>query len=575
MYNSQISRLFCLCLLLICALNISAQAQGYEKEINATEKPRVRIVNRAGRVSVVAANEQQSSVLVKAASVGQPVSEKEISANASSGIVEIAVTPRKTNSESERIDLSVRVPARSRVEVVTDAGSVDLIGNLEEAVANTNTGTIRADVPLEALSFKFFWSASRPRYFSEKELPPVKEKAAGKFEIAGRFGEKDAKPEERVKLNLTTERGVVLLGVDPAMVPTDLRERKLTEAARAIIASGDEDLTDAIRKVSPHLFRDYVRELPAHQGYAPTLVKRTPPTSATLSSNSAQLVRLNVNVTDRLGRAISGLTARNFKVIENNEPKEVAQVEASNAPFNLVLLLDVSGSVEERLDYIRKAARSFVRTVGPQDRVAVISFRDDVQLIADFTTDRSKLISAIDQIQAGGATTLYDSLAYVLLHTLKPLRGERCAVVVLSDGDDNRSFVPFPALLEATIESGAIIYPLYVPSGLIPVDSAPNALAAIDPMRSKFLTLTSRAEREGRQLAENSGGFFYPITRIEDLQKAYDDIISQLRTSYTLTYASGKSETRERRVRVRVDRENASVRMSPAVELALPTSNQQ
>ncbi|HVG39845.1 MAG TPA: hypothetical protein VM870_11180, partial [Pyrinomonadaceae bacterium] len=174
-----------------------AAAQTFEREISASEKPRVRVVNRAGRVSVVAAPEQSSAVLLKATSMGRALDEKDVGiTTAASGTIEIQLA----SSSAGRIDVEVRVPVRSRVEVTTEAGSIDLIGNLEEAEAATDTGTIRADVPLDALSYKFFWSASRPRYFSERELPPVKEKAGGKFEIAGRFGEKDAKQEERVKL---------------------------------------------------------------------------------------------------------------------------------------------------------------------------------------------------------------------------------------------------------------------------------------------------------------------------------------------------------------------------------------
>jgi len=66
-----------------------------------------------------------------------------------------------------------------------------------------------------------------------------------------------------VRLNFRTERGVVLLNVDPAMVPSDLRERPLTEAAKAIVRSGDPGLIDAIRKVSPKMFGDYAMTLPA------------------------------------------------------------------------------------------------------------------------------------------------------------------------------------------------------------------------------------------------------------------------------------------------------------------------
>jgi hypothetical protein len=140
----------------------------------------------------------------------------------------------------------------------------------------------------------------------------------------------------------------------------------------------------------------------------------------------------------------------------------------------------------------------------------------------------------------------------------------------MSDGDDNKSFVPFPAILEATMESGALIYPLYVPSGLIPESSVPKPEITIDPLRTRYLTLTSRAEEEARKLAAVSGGVYYPIRRMEDLQKAYDDVVRQLRTAYTITYASNSTPAGARRVRVRTNREGASVRLSPVVGVATP-----
>ncbi len=154
-----------------------------------------------------------------------------------------------------------------------------------------------------------------------------------------------------------------------------------------------------------------------------------------------------------------------------------------------------------------------------------------------------------------------------------PLRGERSAVVILSDGDDNRSFVPFPSLLEATRETGALIYPLYVPSELIPEDSVSvKDMTTVDPTRTRYLTVTSRADSEGRKLASASGGIYYPITRLEELQKAYDDVVAQLRFSYTITYESDLSGTTERRVRVRVNRDGTIVRLSPAIGVTAATN---
>ena len=164
--------------------------------------------------------------------------------------------------EKDRIDVVVHVPARTKVKIESEAGAVDVVGNFESAEVSTNTGTIHADVPLDAVKFDFIWSASRPRFLSDVELPKVKEKAAGVFTISGKLGNEKPEKEERVQLSLLTQRGVILLNVDPAMVPPDLRERPLTEAARAIVRSGDSQLTDAIRKVSPKMFGDFASTLP-------------------------------------------------------------------------------------------------------------------------------------------------------------------------------------------------------------------------------------------------------------------------------------------------------------------------
>ena len=225
------------------------------------------------------------------------------------------------------------------------AGAVDVIGSVESAVVKTDTGTIHADVPLEQLKFNFVWEASKPRYMSDVELPEVKDKAGGVYKLSGRLGDKDAKKEELVALDFRTQRGVVLLNIDPERAPSDLRERPLTEAARAIVRSGDSQLVEAIRKVSPKMFGDYARTLPPPEK-EPALVRRTPP-GRIVSAVAPQLMRFNASVTDRNGRAIGGMRESDFTVWENGIERRVTNVSPANEPFNLVLLLDVSGSVEE------------------------------------------------------------------------------------------------------------------------------------------------------------------------------------------------------------------------------------
>jgi VWFA-related protein len=558
--TSQLKYLFVILSLLHISIAISAQS--LSREINVPAQVSVEIRNGNGRVYLTAVEEQHKRISIKAEAPGGSVKESDLNISSSDDKVKIGINGEKENN---RIDLYIYVPERTDVHIVSDSGAVDVVGKLREATVDTNTGTIRADVPVEALSYNFLWTASRPRYFSSLELGKVSEKAGGKYKMEGRLGDKKADKREQIHLNLTTQRGVILFGVDQKMVPSDLQERELTKAAKAIAKSGDPVLVEAISKVSPKLFRDYIQTLPNHKGPEPTLISHRKLNSP-VDLNSNRLFRFNAHVTDRLGRAISGLTARDFNIFERGEKRTITEVVPTTAPFNLVLLLDLSGSVEERFDFIRKAALAFVDAASPQDNIAITSFRNDIQVISEFTSDHRLLKERIGQMEVGGATALYDALAYTLVHTLKPIRGERTAIIILSDGDDNKSFLPFPALLDIITESGALIYPLYIPSALIP--SSRVSKETSDPTRSKYLTLTTEAEEQGRQLAKESGGIYYPIARLEEVKMAFDDVIKQLRSSYTVTYESKSTgEITDRGLRVSVVREGVSIHLSPVVSI--------
>jgi hypothetical protein len=195
----------------------------------------------------------------------------------------------------KRIDLTVHVPERTNLKITTGEGEVRVSGDFARVDVETETGTISADVPLENLAYNFLWTASRPRFISDVELSEVKEKSAGRFAVSGRVNKetpkskfsgvklfedekvsdttdeptdngqlttdnkedkkdkkKKAKKEENKeqktkdegkktkgegqnRLNFSTARGIVLLNVNPNEVPSDLRERPLTNAAKAII----------------------------------------------------------------------------------------------------------------------------------------------------------------------------------------------------------------------------------------------------------------------------------------------------------------------------------------------------
>lgn len=557
----------------VSSLWLTADAQTLVREVSGAS---IEIVNRSGRVFAKAEGSlADKKVGSLTATSPKGVSDGEIKMTTAAGRTLITVA---ASDAKKRIDLNLTLPERTSIKVATAAGGVEAMGNFASVIVKTETGTVAVDVPAEDLTYSLFWTESRPRYLADFDIAEVKEKSAGRFEIKGRRLEDGEAKKQKLKvksdsvrpeseepqtedqtpkavsLNLTTARGIILLNVSPNEVMSDLRERPLTNAAKAIVRSGDSLLMEAIRRASPKYFGDYARTLPP--------VTRQPSFAqkgARLDVPNAELKNALVRVTDLKNRAIADLTVDDFEVTENGARREVVGVTRSTAPFNLVLLLDVSGSVENYVNFIRKAARSFVETVDETDRVSIVMFNEDVKVLSSFTTDKQKLSKSLDTFDAGGGTAYYDALAYAIADTLRPMKGERTAIVILTDGDDNRSFLAFESLMGSIQESGALLYPLYVPSGLIAAAAA-NPDADIDPVRRKYMSLSVKAEGEGERLARVSGGVYYPISDIAQIQRAYEDIVVQLRTAYNVTFrsdtASANGGGASQRLKVRSKRPN-------------------
>ncbi len=547
----------------------AANAQEFKKTLKLSASSTIEIVNRSGKIDVRATvGDEEPFIRAVSADGAAP---REVSETNDGGKMRFEVLP--VNSR-KRIDVTLAIPERSSVVLSTRAGEIRVSGNFATVKASTETGTIATDVPLDNVAYSFWWTASRPRYLSDTPLAEVKEKSAGRFVIAGTMAVKSKKPvnaddpektPDPINLNFTTERGIVLVNVNPNEVPSDLRERPLTNAAKAIIRSGDGLLMEAIRRASPKYFGEYAATLPPLK-----LEPRFSQTPDGPTGPNSELKRVIARVSDLNNRAVTDLKKEDFEMTEAGDDREIVSVEPTTAPFNLVLLLDVSGSVENYVDFIRKAARAFITTASPNDRIAIIIFNEDVKQLSTFTSDKGKLSESLDTFDAGGGTSYYDAVAFVLADTLRPLRGERSAIVVLTDGDDNHSFLPFDALLGSIQESGALIYPLYVPSSLIAASRGQEINRPIDEVRNRYMGLTTKAEGEGERLAQISGGVYYPISQLGEIQKAYDDIVMQLRTAYSITFRStlydpGNKRATSPRIKLKVKRENAFVRLGSVV----------
>ncbi|MEO6052167.1 MAG: hypothetical protein ABIP78_12675, partial [Pyrinomonadaceae bacterium] len=263
--------LYIICFVL--AFSHTSDSQDLTHELNIAVGGTVEIVNKYGRISVKAEpSVADKPVASKISATSQKgVSEGEIKITTVDGRTVVIVNP---TDKRKRIDLIVTLPERSTVRIETVTGAIEMVGNFVLAEAKTDTGTIVTDVPAEDLTYQFLWTESRPRYLADFDIAKVKEKNAGRFEVKGRRrGEvksekiqvineetileanvqsstsKEAKTKnpipKSVSLNFTTARGIILLNVPPNEVMSDLRERPLTDAAKAIVRSGDSLLMEA------------------------------------------------------------------------------------------------------------------------------------------------------------------------------------------------------------------------------------------------------------------------------------------------------------------------------------------
>jgi len=242
------------------------------------------------------------------------------------------------------------------------------------------------------------------------------------------------------------------------------------------------------------------------------------------------LVSLNVSVFNQTNKApVSRLEQKDFTVTEDGHDETITFFGTTDVPFDLVLLIDLSGSTANKRDLIRKATQRFIEAARPSDRVAIVTFSDDVQIVSPLTVDHAKLLEDIRKIEGSGSSNVWAALKFTLDKVVGPKTLERRrAVVFITDGIDNSlapivettSSVSFADLLETVRESDTLIIPIY----LEPSDG------------NVYLRMLENARKTLALLAEESGGLFYKARRIGDLNGVYDQVIEDLGQVYSLGY---------------------------------------
>lgn len=290
-------------------------------------------------------------------------------------------------------------------------------------------------------------------------------------------------------------------------------------------------------------------------------------------------VLLNVSVRDRgTNRSIAGLQKDDFRVYENGVQQQIQQLLPTEAPFNLLLLLDVSGSTASYIQLMQEAATEFTRQINEKDRIAVAEFNSRFQLLQDFAGDRAAAAQAIRRIRSGGGTAFYDALMTCVDRYMSRVEGRK-AIVVFTDGVDNQllgnfgegSRMRFNELFRRIQESDTIIYTIFLDSeGQVPTMTRvpsrryprpgqsrmpfplpfpvpggspfpspyPSPVPSPIPRHGNERAAYETAREQLASIAEQTGGRMYTPARAEDLAGTYSQIADDLRIQYLLAYAS-------------------------------------
>jgi Ca-activated chloride channel homolog len=304
------------------------------------------------------------------------------------------------------------------------------------------------------------------------------------------------------------------------------------------------------------------------------------------------LVTIPVSVMDRDGRYVPNLRKEDFRLWEEGVEQEVAFFSSVDKPFSVVLMLDTSPSTQFRLEDIQEAAISFVNQLRPDDRVMVVSFNGEINVLSDFTSDRSKLDRAIRRAHTDDGTRLYDAVDAVINRELSRVQGRK-AIVLFTDGVDTTSRrATFDSNLQDAQELDALIYSVQYDTS---ADVAGMTFPDPNDVFGQILGGIFGGGRRGggyprggggyprrgggyprgggrsdyeladeylREIANSTGGRQYHADSLQNMSLAFANVAEELRRQYSIGYYPKRpGQPGERRqIKVRANEPNLAVR---------------
>lgn len=250
--------------------------------------------------------------------------------------------------------------------------------------------------------------------------------------------------------------------------------------------------------------------------------------------SDVKLVLVPVSVTDGMARFVTGLRPDNFEVFEDKKPQTIQHFSAEDVPVSVGIILDVSGSMADKVERVREAVNQFCEAANPEDEFFMIEFSDSPRLASDFTNSE-EVEKALLLAQPKGRTSLLDAI-YMGLHKMKDAKYGKKALLVISDGGDNHSRYAEHEVKSIAKESDVMIFS---------IGTFDRYVSTMEELRGPTL-LT--------ELAEPTGGRAFILDNPNEMPAVAKRIGMELRTQYVLAYRPQGSphDGKWRKIRVRL-----------------------
>ena len=311
-----------------------------------------------------------------------------------------------------------------------------------------------------------------------------------------------------------SDRITIEARISPAERRRDVTEITFFVDGRLICRSRDVDQPrcawDAGSVVRPHQFR-IVASMTSGERVVATRRTRDIEVNEAVS---VQVVQINALVSDRSGTPISGLKPAQFRVMEDGVAQKILHFAAEEAPLEIVIAVDISGSMGAALEEVKRAVRQFIAKLKPADQVTLVAFNEEMFVLAQREQDRARLSEAIDRLSVFGGTTLYD----VIIRSLEMLSRQpgRRSLIVFSDGEDQSSQASFAAVDRALRSSDATLFMVALGRGREVADLRETVQALAEPTGGRGLFADTPA----------------------DLDDAFAELLSELTHQYLIGFES-------------------------------------